>query len=153
MAPPMPAMAPKTPNARARSFGIGERGGQDGQGRRGEDRGERTLQGAGADEELEALRRAAEGGGDGEADEADEEHAAATEHVGEPAAEQQQAAEGEGVGGDHPLAVVVAEPEVRLGGGQRDVHDGRVEHDHQLGEGDRREDEPAVPALRCGLDG
>ena len=64
--------------------------------------------------------------------------------VGEAAAEQQQAAEGERVGGDDPLAVAVGEAEVGLGGGQRDVHDRRVEHDHQLGEGDDGERPPAA---------
>ena len=57
-------------------LGMGEGRGQHGQRGGGEDRGERALQRAGADEQLEALRGAAEGGGDGEADEADEEHAA-----------------------------------------------------------------------------
>ena len=61
----------------------------------------------------------------------------------EPPAEQQQAAEGQRVGGDDPLPLVVGEVQRVLGGGQRDVHDGRVEHDHQLGESEHREDAPA----------
>jgi len=51
---------------------------------------------------------------------------------GEPAAEQQQAAEGEGVGVDDPGQAGVAEAEVGLDVRQRDVDDGAVEHDHQL---------------------
>ena len=70
--------------------------------------------------------------------------ALAAEEVGDPAAEQQQAAEGERVGGDDPLPVVVGEAERLLGGGQRDVHDGRVEHDHQLGDAEDGEDRPAA---------
>ena len=80
----------------------------------------------------------------GEAGEADDEGALAAEEVAEAAAEQQQAAEGERVGGDDPLAVVVGEAEVLLRGGQRDVHDRRVEHDHQLRDADEREDQPAA---------
>ena len=68
----------------------------------------------------------------------------AAEQVAEPAAEQQQAAERERVRGDDPLALVVAEAEVLLGRGQRDVHDGRVEHDHQLSDAEDREDHPTL---------
>jgi hypothetical protein len=60
----------------------------------------------------------------------------AAEQVGQPAAQQQQATEGEAVGGHHPLPVGGGEPQGRLRRGQRDVHDRRVERDHQLGEGD-----------------
>ena len=63
-----------------------------------------------------------------------------------PAAEQQQAAERQRVGGDDPLAVVVGEAEVGLRRRQRDVHDRRVEHDHQLGEAEHGED-PASGAF------
>ena len=48
-------------------------------------------------------------------------------HVAEPAAEQQQAAEGEGVGVQHPGEPGRAEAEVGVDPGERDVHDGRVE--------------------------
>src|SRR5918999_75851 len=61
-----------------------------------------------------------------------------------PPTEQQQTAEGEGVGRDDPLPVAVGYAQVLLGGGQSDVHDGRVEHDHQLGERDEDERSPAV---------
>ncbi|GAA2440904.1 hypothetical protein GCM10010191_66300 [Actinomadura vinacea] len=52
--------------------------------------------------------------------------------VTESAAEQQQAAERQGVTRDDPLPAAVAEAEVLLRLGQRDVHDGRIEHDHEL---------------------
>ena len=73
----------------------------------------------------------------------DDERPLAAEEVGEPAAEQQQAAEGQRVGGDDPLPVAVGEAEGVLRGGQRDVHDGGVEHDHQLGDAEDGEDRPA----------
>jgi hypothetical protein len=49
--------------------------------------------------------QAAEGRGAGEADEAHHEHALAATEVGDPAAQQQETTEREGVGRDHPLPV------------------------------------------------
>ena len=57
-------------------------------------------------------------------DEADHEDAAAAVEVAEPAAEQQQAAEGQRVAGDDPGQVRLADVEVGLDVGQRDVGDG-----------------------------
>ena len=77
--------------------------------------------------------------------------ALAAEEVAEAAAEQQQAAERERVGGDDPLAGVVGEAEVVLRDGQRDVHDRRVEHDHQLGDAEQREDPASAAWLLVAL--
>ena len=109
----------------------------------GEQRAEHALQRAGGDEHLEALRGAADGGRGGEAEQADDERPLAAEEVAELAAEQQQAAEGQRVGRDDPLARAVGEVQRLLGRRQRDVHDGRVEHDHQLGDAEDGEDRPA----------
>src|SRR5205814_2163545 len=92
--------------------------------------------------------RSAERGGGGEAGQTDDEGPLAAPQVGYPATEQEQAAEGERVGRDDPLAVAVGDAQVRLGGGQGDVHDRRVEDDHQLGQRDEDERLPAV-----GVDG
>src|ERR1700712_4192938 len=62
---------------------------------------------------------------------------------GAPPAEQEQRAEGQRVGGDDPLARAFGEAERFLGRGQRDVDDRRVEHDHQLGDREDDQDEPA----------
>ena len=70
----------------------------------------------------------------------------APDDVADAAAQQQQAAERQGVGGDDPLPLAVVEAEVGLRGRQRDVHDGGVEHDHQLGDRHDDEHEPAVVA-------
>ncbi len=75
-------------------------------------------------------------------DEADHEDLAAAVEVTEPAAEQQQAAEGQRVAGDDPAQVGGRDVEVVLDVGQRDVHDGAVEHHHQL----RHRDEHECPA-------
>ena len=54
------------------------------------------------------------------------------EQVAGPAAEQQQAAEGQGIGIDDPLKVAAGEAERALDVRQGHVDDGRVEHDHEL---------------------
>ena len=113
-----------------------ERGGR-------EQRAEDALHGAGADEHLEALRCAADGGRGGEAEQAGDERPLAAEEVAELAAQQQQAAEGERVGRHDPLPRAVGEVQRVLCRGQRDVHDGGVEHDHQLRDAEHREDRPA----------
>ena len=69
---------------------------------------------------------------------------AGTVLASDPAAEQQQATEGQRVGGDHPLPVGVREAQVALGGRQSDVHDGAVEDSYQLGEGNDHQNPPAA---------
>ena len=128
--------------------GIGERRRQQRQ-RGGREHGsERALQRPSADEHAEALRGAADGRRAGEAQQPGDERPFAAEQVGDAPAEQQQAAEREGVGGDHPLAVVVGEVELLLGRWERDVHDRHVEHHQQLGDADDGEDQPAPVAVR-----
>ena len=83
---------------------------------------------------------------DGEDDEAEEEEPLAAEEVAGAAAEQQEAAEHERVGVHDPLQVRLAEAEIVLDRRQRDVHDRRVEDDHELREADQDEDEPRI---RC----
>ena len=123
------------------------------EGRGCQERSERALNGACRDEHPEALRRSADGGGDREPGEPADEGPLASEEVGDPPAEQEQAAERQRVGGHHPLAVVNREVQGALCGRQRDVHDGRVEHDHQLGDADDQQDRPTVLVVRvlvCG---
>ena len=88
---------------------VAEGGGQQGQRGRGQQSGEGSLARPGGDQHGEVDRGATDRGGHGEADEAGEERHLAAEEVAEAAAEQQQAAEGERVGGDDPLPVDVAE--------------------------------------------
>jgi hypothetical protein len=107
-------------------------------------RREHALGGARGDEHAERAGRTADGRSGREADQPGHERPLAPEQVAEAAAEQQQGAEGQGVGGDDPLARVVGEAEVALGRGQRDVHDRDVEDDHQLCRGDDGECEVGV---------
>jgi hypothetical protein len=111
------------------------------------------LQRTGADQQAEALRGAAERGCTGEAEQAGDEGPFAPEQVGDPAAEQQQAAERERVRRDDPLAVVVGEAEVGLRRRERDVDDRHVEDDQQLGDADDPEDQPPAVVMRIGHDG
>ena len=76
------------------------------------------------------------------------EQAPPSEQVGEPAAEQQHAAEEDRVGGDHPLQALLREVQVGPDRRQRDVHDRDVEHDHELRRDDHRQREPAA-AIWC----
>ena len=68
--------------------------------------------------------------------------------VAEPAAEQQEAAERQHVRVDDPRERRVGEPEIGLDRRQRDVHDRRVEHDHQDAEAQHDQREPATVAMR-----
>ena len=61
-----------------------------------------------------------------------------------PAPQQQKTAEHQRVGVHHPLQAVDGEVQVVLDRRQGDVHDGRVEHDHELGHADQHQDNPPV---------
>ena len=77
----------------------------------------------------------------------DDEDQPPAEHVGELAADQHQRRERQRVAGDDPFELGEADPEVALDRGQRDVHDGVVEHDHEQPERDRRERPPLLVLL------
>ena len=72
---------------------LGERRGQNGQGRRGEDGGAETLQRPGADQPGLALGHASEEAGDGEHGQAHHEDPPSAEQVGRPAAEKEEPGE------------------------------------------------------------
>jgi hypothetical protein len=122
---------------------IGEGDGEQREGGRGEDRAEEALDAAGDDQHAEGGRRATQGRGEGETDQPADEGPLAAEDVGDPAAEQEQGAEGQRVGGDDPLARAFGEAERFLGRGKGDVDDRRVEHHHQLGDPEDGQDQPA----------
>ena len=123
----------------------GERGGQQRQRRRDQQRRERALAGPRRHQHGEVDRGAADGRHAGEPGQAGQERDLPAEQVGQPAAEQQQAAERQGVGGDHPLPVHGGEVQRPLRGRQRDVHHRQIQHHHQLGQADHAQDEPPPP--------
>ena len=118
---------------------VGSARGEEGEHARCGERRADALEGTGRDELAGRLGEAAERRGDGEDREAGLEGAQATEDVAQSAAEEQQAAEGEGVGVEHPRQGRRSEGQVGVDAGERDVHDGGVEHDHQLGDEDDRD--------------
>ena len=79
---------------------------------------------------------------------ADQEQPPVAEEVAEPAAEQQEAAEGEQVGVHDPGERGLGEAEVLPDRRQRDVHDRRVEDDHQVAQAEDDQREPAGAAIR-----
>jgi hypothetical protein len=109
---------------------------------RGDDRGTEPLEGTRADQRRLGPGETRQEGGDGEDHDADEEDPPSPEQVRSPAAEQQEAAEDERVGADHPLEILLREPEVDLDRGQRDVHDRDVQHDHELDGRDEGQRQP-----------
>jgi hypothetical protein len=102
----------------------------------------------GGEQHLTVLRQTAERRGEREADDPGHERPLAAPVVGNPTTEQEQATEGQGVRGDHPLPVAVGDVKCLLGVWQRDVDHGRVEHHHQLRNRDDREGPPA-PGVRA----
>ena len=137
---------------------LGEGRDEDRQGRRRQQRPAEALDAAEGDQR--GLRPGETAGQRGarEEHETGHEHAPAAEHVGQAAAEQQEAAEEDRVGAEHPLQTLDGEVQIGPDRRQRHVHDGDVQHDHELGHADRREDVPlavhpvASPAARvaCG---
>ena len=76
------------------------------------------------------------------------------EQITQSPAQQQTAAKGEHVGVDHPYEGGFGKAQVCLDGRQRNVHDGRVQHDHQHAQAEHDEGKPAlafVNAMRHGI--
>jgi hypothetical protein len=79
-----------------------------------------------------------------------DEYPAAAEQVSGPPAQQQQPAERQRVGVDHPLQARTGKPERTLDVRQSDVDDRRVQHHHQLRGRDHRQGQAKPPAWRPG---
>ena len=107
-----------------------------------------ALKRPGRHQHAERRGGAAERRGEREPDQAGDEDPLAAEHVAEPAADQQQAAERQGVRGYHPLPVAVREAQGVLSRRQGDVHHGGVQDHHELGDSHDDQDQPAMVAGR-----
>ncbi len=127
-----------------RSLPSRERRHEDRERGRSDDRRAEPLEGAGADQRRLVPRECREERRDAEDGEADDEHPPPAEEVGRPSAEEQEAPEDERVGADHPLEVLLREPEIGLDRRQGDVHDRDVEHDHELDDAEERQRQPSV---------
>ena len=111
---------------------FGERGRDDRQRRRRDDRRAEALNRARGDQPCLRLGQAAGQRGEREDDQADHEHPPAPEQVGEASAEQQEPSERQRVGVHDPREVIAGEVQVGADRRERDVHDRRVDHDHEL---------------------
>ena len=121
---------------------AGEGGDDDGEGGRRQEGAADALHGPGRGEPGRVLGQAADQAGHGEQPQPEQVDPAAPEQVGGPAAEQQEAGEGEHVGVDHPLQPGGAVVQVPPDGGKGHVDDGHIEHDHELGHAGNGQDHP-----------
>jgi hypothetical protein len=97
------------------------------------------------------ITEAAQQRGGGERDQAGEEHALAAGEIAEPSREQEQTPERHQERVDDPGEVGLAEVEVALNRGQRDIHDRDVEHDHELRQAHDHESRPATAVGGSGI--
>ncbi len=104
-----------------------------------------ALHEAGDDQHLLRLRDGAQQRCTREDGETAEEHLALPDQIAEAARQQQQPAEGDQVGVDDPCEAALGETEFVLDRRQCDVHDRRVEHDHEHAGTQRVERQPARP--------
>ena len=123
--------------------GLGEHHHDQRQRDRRDDGAAEALDRAGDHEDLLRAGEPAGEGGDGEEGDTADEHSPVAEQVTEPAAEQQEAAEGEQVGVHDPGEGGLREAQIRPDRRQGDVHDRRVEDDHQISAAEHDECEPA----------
>ena len=109
---------------------------------RGEGGRAETLQRAERDQRRLTPREPAEQRAEREDQRSGHEDAPPAEEVGGASAQEEEPSEDERVGADHPLQVLLGEPEIELYRRQRDVDDRDVEDGHELHREDERECEP-----------
>jgi hypothetical protein len=94
----------------------------------------------------------AQRGRGGEHDDAERDHPAVTDGVGESPAEREQGSQRQQVGVDSPLHAGVREAELLLHFGRGDRHDRLIDEGHRDGEDHRRENQvPGSPVLGVGI--
>jgi hypothetical protein len=120
--------------------GCGRGGQEQGQGRRRQQRAEGPLERPRPDEHPGAGGDPAQRRRSGEAGQADGEDPPRSEAIGEPAADEEQAAEGQQVGIDHPREIGHREVQLLPDRGQGDVGDGVVDQEHELGDAGEQQD-------------
>ena len=129
---------------RLRELLARERGHQDRQRERVQERAADALHGPEADQLGVGLRQGARRRREREHEQADLEDALAPEPVAQLAAEQDQGGEHQDVGVHRPLQVLRGGLQLLLDRRQRHVHDRVVEHDHEQGEAHRKQRPPLV---------
>ena len=131
-APPATLIAAYTPIARFRGGPSGKVVAISASAAAAIDRGAGTLDGAGREQPRLGGGEPASQRSRREQQQPGDEHLAAAEQVPGPARQQQQPAEGQRVGVDHPFQAGAGKAERPLDVRQRHVDDGRVQHHHQL---------------------
>ena len=145
--PPPEATKPKTPIAFARSAGsvnsiiISDSATAETIGAAD------ALHRSGDHEHLLRRRQAAQGRGDGEEPDPDQEQPPVAEQVAEPPAEQEEAAERDEVRVHDPRERLVGEAEVLADRRQRHADDRHVEDDHEVAEAEHEQCEPAFAVV------
>ena len=105
---------------------------------------EYSLERAGGHEHAEGLSQTADRRSDREPDQAGDQGPLAPEQITELAAQQQEAAERQRVGGDDPLPALGREMQRLLRRRDRDGHDRRVQHHHQLRDAEQSQNRPST---------
>ncbi len=113
-----------------------------------DDRGPDALRSPGDDQPGRRGGKPSREGTEREQEHAGDEHAAPSEQIAGATAEEQQAAECQGITVDYPLQAGWREVQSPLDRRQRDVHDRGVEHHHELCDRDDDEGEAEAAGLR-----
>jgi hypothetical protein len=124
-------------------FSGGEDAEQQGLRHRHQESAEDSLTDPASDQHTHRHGYAAEEGADPEPDHAEQEGAHRSEPAGDPAGQRHADRLGDGVGGDNPRALLERDAEIARDVRDRDVGDGQVENDHEIGKGS------TSPATSC----
>jgi hypothetical protein len=131
--------------------GLGEDRREQAQSRGGHHRAPEPLQGPADQERLLVRRQTAQERRGAEDEHPQDEEATSSVQVARPAAQDQETAEGQGVQRHDVLEVRLAQAEIRPQRRQGDVHDRRVEHDHELGGAEQEQRGSAVAGAAAGV--
>jgi hypothetical protein len=124
---------------------LREHGGDQRQRGRAEDGAAEALNGAGGHEHPGGAGQAAGGGGERVKAQPGQQEPAAAQQVRQPAAEEQESTERDGISADHPLQALAREADPGPDAGQRDEHDAVVQRDDQLGQRQCHQDQRRAP--------
>ena len=100
------------------------------------------------DQLLDRLRQPTQGRSQREQGQRSQEHPFGADSVTQPPRRRDPNRQAQQVGRDHPLETGVARAETGADGGQRDVHDGHVEHVHEHADHERNRDHALVVPCR-----
>ena len=136
-----------TPDSECRSAALRRKDrGEDRERLRGQERTADSLQNACGDQLGRVLRKATKRGSHREDEKADGEEVALPVKVPEPTRGDEQNRVDQDVGVEHPQDLIQRRVQSRAHGRNRDVHDRRVEQDHEKSRGQNEQHKPRVSA-------